>query len=65
MLLFKYESAGLNYRVRPDNDRQLVAVVVYRVPNAAAYYAQMNIDCSKAPNRAVERDGPQAARPSP
>ena len=55
-LLFKYESKGLGYRERPDNDNQFVAVISYRVPDAAAFFAKVQIDCPKAPNSRLEDD---------
>jgi hypothetical protein len=50
MLLFQYESADLNYPQRPDNDRQFVAIVSDRVPDAAKHFAEINVDCPKAPH---------------
>jgi hypothetical protein len=65
-LLFQYESAGLDFRQRPDNDKQFVAVIRYKVPDAAAYFSEVKIDCTKAPNNTVERDARKSgARPSP
>ena len=65
-LLFRYESAGLEFRQRPDNDKQFVAIIKYTVPDAAAYFSEVKIDCAKAPNNTVERDARKGgARPSP
>ena len=65
-LLFEYQSGGVAYRKRPDNDNQFVAVIQYRVRDAAAHFASINVQCSKAPNPTVERDARKSgARPSP
>ena len=65
-LLLRYESPGAKYRARPDNDKQFVAVISYRVPDAAGFFTEVKIDCPKAPNSTVERDARKSGgRPSP
>jgi hypothetical protein len=65
-LLFQYESPGLDFRQRPDNDKQFVAVIKYKVPDAGAFFSEVKIACAKAPNSTVERDARKSgARPSP
>lgn len=63
-LLFQYTSAGTAYRKRPDNDRQFVALLRHRVPDATAFLADIKVECPKAPNSTVERDARKSgARP--
>jgi hypothetical protein len=63
-LLFQYRSRGANYRKQPDNQDQFVAVIQHSTSDAAAWLANIDVRCPKAPNSTVERDGPQAARSS-
>ena len=65
-LLFQYESPGTAFRRRPENDNQFVAVIRNRVPDAKAFFADIKIECLKAPNSTLERDARKSgARPSP
>jgi hypothetical protein len=65
-VLLQYESMGTSYRQHPDNDRQFVAVLHYRVPDAAAFLADLKVTCAKAPNRTVDTDARKSsARRSP
>ena len=49
-LLFQYQSSGTAFRHRPENDSQFVAVIRHRVPDARAFFADIKVDCIKAPN---------------
>lgn len=49
-LLLQYESSGTASRPRPDNNNQFVAVLRHRVPDAKAFFADMRVQCPKAPN---------------
>jgi len=65
-LLFEYRSPGTAFRSRPENDNQFIAVIRHRVPNASAFFADIKVQCPKAPNSTVERDARKSsARPSP
>ena len=65
-VLFEYQSAGVAYRKRPDNDNQFVEVIQHRVRDAAAHFASIDVQCPKAPNPTVERDVRKSgARSSP
>lgn len=65
-LLFQYESPGTAYRNRPDNDRQFVGLIRHRVPDAAAFFADIKVECPKAPNRTADPDARKSgARGSP
>jgi len=46
-VLFQYQSMGAGHKERPDNDRQSVSVIDYRVPDAAAFFAEMKVTCPK------------------
>jgi hypothetical protein len=48
-LLFQYTSPGSKARPSPDSDNQFVSVVRQRVPDATAFFAETNVECSKAP----------------
>jgi hypothetical protein len=58
-VLLRYESQGIAYRERPDNDEQFVAVIRHRVANAAAFLADLKVTCPPAPNRRVNRTAQQ------
>jgi hypothetical protein len=65
-VLFQYQSKGANYRKRPDNGEQYVAVIQHWTSDAAAWLANIDVQCTKAPNNTVERDARKSgARPSP
>ena len=46
-VLFQYTSPGIKDRPRPDSDNQFVAVLRYRVADAAAFFAETTIECPK------------------
>jgi hypothetical protein len=46
VFLAKYESKGISWRNKPDNDNQFVAVVEYRVPNAREFLADLKVSCA-------------------
>jgi hypothetical protein len=50
-VLFQYTSPGIKDRPRPDSDNQFVAVIRHRVPDAAAFFADTNVECAKAPQQ--------------
>jgi hypothetical protein len=65
-LLMRYESKGAQYRKRPDNQEQFVAVIQHWTADAAGWLANLDVQCPKAPNNTVERDARKSgARPSP
>jgi hypothetical protein len=41
----RYTSAGAEHRARPESDRQFVAVVRYKAPDAATHLAQIGALC--------------------
>ena len=49
-LLLQYESPGTAFRPRPDNNNQFVAVLRHRVADANSFFADMKVQCPKAPN---------------
>jgi hypothetical protein len=65
-LLMQYQSKGVEFRRRPDNDNQFVALIHHRVSDASAHFASIDVKCPKTPNSTVERDARKSgARPPP
>ena len=50
-VLFQYTSPGIENRPYPDSDNQFVAVMRHRVPDAAAYLAEIKVECPNAQGR--------------
>jgi hypothetical protein len=43
----KYDSPGSVYRTTPDNERQYVAVMRYKVPDASKFLVELGVKCEK------------------
>jgi hypothetical protein len=61
-LVLQYESPGTAFRQRPDGETQFVSVIRHRVPDAAAFFADIKIECPKAPNPALNTDAEHSRR---
>lgn len=46
-LILRYESKGSSFRKVPDNDRQFVAVIHHRIPDAGASVADLGVLCPR------------------
>jgi hypothetical protein len=53
-LLFQYQSKGVDYRKRPDDDKQFVALIQHWTPNAEKFFADIHVQCEKVPNSAMD-----------
>lgn len=47
VVALKYDSPGSTYRPKPANDRQYVAVMRYKVPDASKFLVELGIKCEK------------------
>ena len=55
-LIFQYQSKGAEFRTRPDDDNQFVALIQHWTPNAEGFFADIDVQCQKAPNSAMDGD---------